>query len=497
MDGPSLHVMNLGNHEPELLGFGAFETTAFVTSVIVALYSLISNPTGRQRATDQSEYQVYAAWRLGLIAIAAQLHFMLIVILQLTQQSSVPINAKVWLTLLMISPWAPLAGTVRDTLTAAPRVRRMMRTRLTRNELAALLRDRFKFGQRSIALPLVRRRMHPNFVSLSGTTPPLDALRQCTLLAPYELVLCEQAMHAAQTEQRDALALGALWSVSQGSQPTALTRWHLRTWAVTGYLDVLARAWTTNSVTLAADCMPEVRTTRERARLLDVVDSLQQGGTVSDTLTARALRGRFCERCMLATRAAVEAFLESSERGHTDMRARVWVRDLDMNWQGGFERIMDVMWEATFIENTGQKVDYADDRSRDFGDRAKVTTTKMMALLFLLARSVMYSGVEESIYKKVAEIMDAGPFRGSWWVRFWVRLGERLQTKKPLSGSGNFVISIGDGIRAEFKATLRDIIDEDMASAVEHFVENPIRDSVCSCAECRLRGAKLIFTRCV
>lgn len=489
--------MSSNGEDPVFLGYGAFETTAFLTSVLVALYSLIPNPTGHQRATDQSEYEVYAAWRLGLISIVAQLILMCITILQLILQTAVPRNAKVWVVLLMVTPWAPLAGAVRDTLTAAPRVRRMMRTRLTRNELAALLRDRFKFGQRAIAIPLVWRRMQVGpsalYTSAKSSTstpmPPLIALRECEALAPYELQLCEQATQAAQTGQNDALALGAMWSVSQGAQPSSLTRWRLWVWAVTARIDLLARTWTVSTVPLAADCMPEVGLPLERARVLDLVDELQQGGTVSDELAARALRRWFCERCVLATRAAVEAFLESSERGHTDLRAKVWVRNLEMDWKGGFERSVDVMWEAAFIENSGQKVDYAEDKSRDFGDRAKVTTTKIMALLFLAARSVMYTEEEQFIYKKVADIMNAGPFRKDWWARYWARFEQRLV------GKGELGANTRGGIKAEFKATLRDIIDEDVEMIVEQFVQNPITESLCSSTECCLHGEKLIATR--
>lgn len=55
----------------------------------------------------------------------------------------------------MITLWAPLTGDVRDTLKYGLSFLRMMRARLTHNELTALIIDRFKLVQRGIEPPSV------------------------------------------------------------------------------------------------------------------------------------------------------------------------------------------------------------------------------------------------------------------------------------------------------------------------------------------------------
>jgi len=170
--------------EPIFLGFGAFETTAFCTAIVVAAYSLISNPKGRQSGSDQAEYEVYAGWRLAVFSITAQISLMIAVIVSLSNQPGMTAKAALWVTALMTAPWAPLAGRVRQTLWSFPRVRRMMRARVTRNEIAAVVRDRFLFGQRGIALPVI---IYHSENILPGH--PLAALRANKRLAPHEHLL--------------------------------------------------------------------------------------------------------------------------------------------------------------------------------------------------------------------------------------------------------------------------------------------------------------------
>ncbi len=333
--------------DPTFLGYGAFETTAFLTSILVAGYSLISNPKGRQGASDQSEYQVYAGWRLAVVAITAHVVLMVLVIVTISLQRGINTRTVLWVAALMLAPWAPLAGRVRQTLSSAMRVRRMMRMRVTRNELAAVMRDRFKFGQRGIALPVIiyhAERKLPHH--------PIEALRENERLAPHEDVLRRVAEEAAQTDSTDghALELGSMWAMNQGMQPSAIPRYEYVAWRVMSALDILARVWTVQALKLRVDPMPEVPGPRVRARVLDIADVLQTGGTISDALVARGMGDRYCDRCKLATRGAVESFLESSERGHTDLRAKEWLRGVGTDWRGRFERIIDVMWEVCFVD---------------------------------------------------------------------------------------------------------------------------------------------------
>lgn len=474
--------------DPLFLGFGAFETTAFCTAVFVACYSLISNPTGRQGSADQAEYQVYSGWRFAIISILAQLILMIIVIVQQIRSSQVSPSAKIWLIALMIAPWAPLAGKVRDTITSGAKVRRMMRNRLVRNELAAIVRDRFKFGQRGIALPSI---IHHATQSLPN--PPLAALKHNKALIPYVDELRKQAVAAAQTDNSYALELGSLWTMNQSLQPSSISKTHLFMWKLVTKFDMLARFWTCKTIDIDADPMPEIHSMMDRARYLDMADLLQQGGTVSDELMTRGMK-KFCQRCCLATRCAVESFLESSERGHTDLRAGVWLRNIGMNWRGNFERVMDVMWEAVFIDAKASKIDFLEqDSSPDFGDRTKITTTKTLALLFLIVRSLLKTSKEHPTFQHVASIVRDGPFVRSWWDRYWSVLAQRLSTKPSMPGSSIDDNKIGEKTRAEYKAALRQVIDEDMSSIVREFLHHPINDSICGDSGCFLNGAKLIL----
>ncbi|CDF40073.1 unnamed protein product [Chondrus crispus] len=478
--------------DPEFLGFGAFETTAFLTAVLVASYSLISNPTGRQSSSESAEYQVYAGWRFALIVLFLQLSLMLFVIVQQSFKPEVPANAKAWLIALMVAPWAPVAGKVRDTVTSFYRVRRLMKSRLTRNELAAIIRDRFKFGQRGIALPSII------FHATGGDTPahPIAALRANSYFAVHEDALREQAEATAQTDEPCSLDLGALWAMNQSRQPTSISRTRLFLWRGVSACDLLARAWTEPRFCLDADPMPGIKSDMERALYLDVADLLQQGNTVSDELMERGLR-RFCERCRLSVRGAVEAFLESSERGHTDLRAGKWLKNIGMNWRGQFERVIDVMWEAAFMDAKGFKLeisqkDDVQDESPDYDDRAKVTTTKTFALLFLIIRSLLKANGEHGAYETVAAIVRDGPFTRVWWERYWARLEEIVRAKRVKGGPADLekpVVCVQ--MRADFKAALRDLVDDDVKGIVEEFLQHA-DDSLCGDTECYLNPAKIL-----
>lgn len=477
--------------DPEFLGFGAFETTAFCTAVLVACYSLISNPTGRQSSTERAEYQIYAGWRFALITLFLQLVLMLIVIVEQIRTTSVPANAKTWLIALMVAPWAPLAGKVRDTVTSFRRVRRLMKSRLTRNELAAIMRDRFKFGQRGIALPSI-------IFHATGETPshPIAALRANNFLREHEDALRMQAEAVAQTDEPKSLELGALWAMNQSLQPGSISRLRVLFWRGVSAFDLLARKWTEASFRIEADPMPAVSSVMERALYLDVADLLQQGDTVSDELMERGL-GRFCERCRLATRCAVESFLESSERGHTDLRAEKWLKNVGMNWRGQFERVIDVMWEAAFMDAKALKIEVHEkdgdkDNSPDYDDRPKVTTTKTFALLFLIVRSLLRTNGEHGAYKTVAAIVRDGPFTRVWWDRYWERVEKIVSRKRQAAGGDGWdKVVVDEKIRADFKAALREIVDEDVKAIVEEFLEYPT-DGICGDDACFINNAKIV-----
>jgi hypothetical protein len=318
-------VMREFGDEPKFLSFGAFETAGFFATILVALYSFVRNPEGLQGEDDQAEYDVYSRWRCAIIVIAVHVTLMVTVLIYLVVNGTTA-KATWWVLALMLAPWAPLAGKVRNTITAWGRVREMMISRVTRNEVAAIVRERFKFGQRALSLPLVvhyahRGRYLPVY--------PMEAMKAHPAFRALENDVLHQAQVAMETGNKSALKLGTLWTVDQGPQPEdigaigRLTRLYLSRW------DPLAYLWTKPERKLPCSPFPTLHPPFEdrgrQARILDMVDSLQQGGTISDGQMQRAMNGRHCLHCRLATRGAVEAFMESSVKSHGDIRPHVWL----------------------------------------------------------------------------------------------------------------------------------------------------------------------------
>eukprot|EP00170_Pyropia_yezoensis_P003665 contig_15411_g3676 len=359
----------MATDDPMFLRFNAFETTAFFTSLMVALYSLIPNPTGRQGPTDRSELLVYAGWRDAVLVIGAHLTFMAIV-LGVLLGSDASGKSIAWVLLLMAAPWAPLAGSVKRTLGSWRRVRSMMLARTARNQMAAIAREYFLTGQRGIAAARI-------VYHVTGALPvtPLEALQDVPALATHVDAIRRaatppgvapagsgkapaggRAEGARAAEAGKLLDMGILWAVHQGPQPWDARRRRLSLSAMAAAMDPLARLWTRETVPLLVSPFPAYQDAagvprrmplRQQAELLDMMDELQTAGTLSDSLAARSLRGRFCDRCALATRGAVEAYLESDVRGHGDMRADAWLRNVNFQWHGHYEAMVDVLWEAT------------------------------------------------------------------------------------------------------------------------------------------------------
>lgn len=358
---------------PEFLGFGAFETAGFFSAILVALYSLLRNPEGVQGEDDKAEYDVYVGWRRAITIVLIQVVLMVAVSVYISVNGATG-EATWWVVALMLAPWAPFTGKVRNTLFAWRRVRYMMRSRVTRNELAAVVRDRFLFGQRALVVARVVNHAYK-------LTPvlPLQSLRQNTALRSHEDALRVQAENAMEVKGEDALPLGILWTVDQGPQPADISCFDLISRLYFSRVDVLAWRWTNRRFKLPCSPFPVMEPTNlgqgDEARILDVIDTLQEGGTISEKHMQRAMQSRHCELCRLATRGAVEAFMESSFKSHSDIRVARWLRHIEIDWRGKYERIVNIMFEAVFMGDA--RGDYAPtsqtdiDHSRDFGNRQK------------------------------------------------------------------------------------------------------------------------------
>lgn len=363
--------------EPKFLNFSAFEPSGFFAAMSVACYSFVRNPEGIQGEDDHAEYDVYAGWRRAFTIILLHAVLMLTVLLLVTLDGASSSSAF-WLGALMLAPWAPVAGAVRNTLTSWRRVRDMMRARTTRNEVAAIVRERFKMGQRALCVAAVVR-------VCGGGVPiePLASLRRNVGLRAWEAEIRLQAAKAMETGSGEALELGVFWTVDQGPQPADIGRVDRFVRFYASWMDPLVWLWTVRLFDMPCSPFPEftkaVESIGAQARVLDVVDSLQQGGTIGEAQMRRAMVGRHCLRCRLATRGAVEVFMESSAKSHGDLRASVWLKDIGTDWRGNFERIINICNEAVFMgEARGDRVPSADDLSPSYGDRSKGTVTDQL-----------------------------------------------------------------------------------------------------------------------
>ncbi len=141
------------------------------------------------------------------------------------------------------------------------------------------------------------------------------------------------------------------------------------------------------------------------------------------------------------------------------------------------------------MEASADRVDYdEDDPSPSFGDRSKVTTVKIIALIWLVIRSIVHSEGEHQAYADVAKIVREGSYTRKWWDRFWNELAHKMGDTVQLRSE-----QVEDGTAAKFKATLRKLIDDDMREIVNIFVHNPIDKNLCGDKNCSLSDAKLIL----
>lgn len=148
------------------------------------------------------------------------------------------------------------------------------------------------------------------------------------------------------------------------------------------------------------------------------------GGTIPD-VRLRPLLEDLCGKCGTAARAAVEAFLESSDRRHAGVPGADWFAGtLGFGPWGLSEVVLQSMRQAVFVDNTGLPIESRPPLSAD-GDAAAATAAQtsagkdvsddVLTLLFLLSRSLL-GGVDalEGVRRRVVTALD----RPHWWLRY-------------------------------------------------------------------------------
>lgn len=504
-------VLNLQRQDQrEFLGFGIFETTAVVVAVFVAGYVLVGDPTGTQHAQDVSEYTVYAQWRWAMLFLIGDLGFMLAVLahelVDCWRGSDVS-----WLVLLMFAPWAPVARQVRLTLGAWSRVRTMMRARMVSNTLAAVLREGFYLGYPGISTAAVG-----GFVFQTGPPDDFDVPDdltddKCGTIDPEDNIRSQIRRALARSsglpqtksalrhgpQLTDSAGFGLWWFKHMPCLDPLAIRWsmeplvplkdpffHLwpeptqgtpsRWTRILTWPHFVARATSDDQAEASGSHIPSALPFK-RVRILDVIDLLQPGGTVSEARLQVLHSHAVCERCIMAVRAAVEAFLESSSRQHAGARVARWFKGVTVKWYGGVAPCLDMMWEACFSDNAGLRVD-GDPGSEGSAKRPPVSSTDLtswfLLFLFLVSRSLLHEACSLS---RVDALVRTHLRPDSLWPLFWDAMRAKLAHTSPTVGA-TFKVQSDKAVELLMDDALVDTVDAHVVGAVVNALCDTLMD---------------------
>lgn len=516
-----------------LFGGGAFETTAFFVALFVAAYQLVGDPTGDQGARDVSELSVYRQWRSGMLALVVYVMFAGAVFVSqlLTSRAGADLW---WLMALMLAPWAPVAGVVWRTVRSSGRVRSMMRTRGSRNRLTAVLREYLALG-------------HP------GLTPTWAACQEFPDYKPSLLYVPHDLAPPCAGENVRFEVIANLWAscglpmtledIQAGRQisdyPAAIA--HVRRVLS---CDLLARWWSRHAAIVspsppgplfkrgAVRCrsrsggpvqllspfqyptdaggyeqrdmaerkdMPPRRPLlpMEEGVVLDMIDAVLPTGTLSQERVA-SLAASSCDRCILAYRAVVEVFLESSSCGHVGIRASEWFRELRIDGDSLLDFEIFTLRAAVIPDNGGQRVEgvpatdpAAAGGAPGSGMSSREATDEVFKLLFLVARALVGASV---VLEPVRTRIHERYHTYVWWTSYWKALRGCMQSavadgRLPEGRSKSRVF--GDLMNA----ALRETVDGEVRGLLQCIPVRtpgscvPIR-GVCDRDGCALHGAR-------
>lgn len=511
------------------LGYGPFETTAFVVAFFVTVYQLLPDPTGEQGAADACELDVYRQWRTAMVCLVGYVAFVAAVVVQQLLDGWTGRDLW-WLVALMLAPWAPVAAVVFRTVTSARRVRAMMRTRGCRNRLTAVLREFLFLGHGSLSVAAVSSWLRP--VPPPGLpTVPLD-------VAPKKYAADVQYTVSSIIHKAHMLPLSAE-AMAEGPQLDAHVGAPLRWICTVVRADPLARWWSRHSAytmpTVSRTDDDEVEPSRcrrvlgpctrngtarggeqtlvlspfhprqgklshlEETLILDVIDAVLPSGTLSDRRLA-FLNRLLCGHCSMAVRAAVEAFAESSNRQHDGVRAPLWFKDITVIWTPSFRRVLDVMRHGALVDNSGVLVegDPTDGipSSQDGAGYAPLSamqaTDQVMTLLFFLSRSLLGGSTVLAPLREHLSRRLHSHESGDWWASYWASLRARLGRSTAWQQSIKQATR-QDEIGRLMDAALRDTVDAEVRGVLQLLLDGERSDwsgeprpRLCQSARCFL-----------
>lgn len=428
--------------ERSFFGYGIFETTAVLVAFLVALFALINDPTGWRHSPDVSELKVYRQWRRGMCLLILNVVFTVVVIV-LDVKNCWTGSDVVWLLLLMFAPWAPLAKTVSRTVRAGPAVSSMMRSRVVSNTLAAALREGLRLGAPSLSRAAVARhifglpaaksvRVHEDVVKICSR----DIVQQIEAAFVPDVNLPFTLASWLDGPQVENWGRFYLWRLKMAGSYDPVMRFMSRgkfrfqdPFPTNGDSSLSENGDPSSSVwwrTLFSSSKPSLNQCLFNGRdlTLDTIDELQAGGTISDS-RQRFLKTRsICPFCITATRAAVEAFLESSARNHVGVRSSEWFDGVLVESYGGVSACLQVMKRSCFSDNKGVSLDekpnvcvssYPTRHPCECGS----STSRLLLFLFLVSRSLLHDATS---LRPVAEMMRMQLGPETVWKNFWEQM---------------------------------------------------------------------------
>lgn len=487
----------MGNDEPwDVLWTGAYESTAFITALLVGAFSFIPDPTGYQDATDAAEILVYTYWRYAIVVVGLDILFKVIVLV-VQWANGVRAYTIVWTLLLMMAPWAPLLNKVVAAVLAWGSVRSLMCNRVTRNEVSCVLREYLRMGDQSLTTAAATEMVvgvearfgMPSKVLQDAVRRLRDSRSHCES-KEYE----EKVQTLLKNVENYGISVWMLTRRARRQEPLSRLRGHhsWRLWLRRA--DKWTGAWTREEVRLVADPFPPERFSRlnephqregadggrqprmplsTRAYVLDVIDDCHRGYTLSQKHTSTTLPENLCKRCTLAFRGAIETFLESSTRAHEGVQAREWLFDTQMDWLGGFDKVADGLWEVAFAYPVALRVDdgdlvddYGAAGTVQKGPNPTVTTRKFLVFLFLIARSLLsVCKPLESVGEHVSKRLHSR----DWWHEYWTAVLAALRKDRNHNETYDDWM---DGIRS---TVMRDLTAAEMRTLVRLLADHPMR----------------------
>lgn len=208
----------------------------------------------------------------------------------------------------------------------------------------------------------------------------------------------------------------------------------------------------------------------KRVRILDAIDLLQPGGTVSEARLQVLQSHAVCERCIMAVRSAVEAFLESSSRQHAGARVTRWFKGVTVKWYGGVAPCLDMMWEASFADNAGLRVD-GDLATGDGPQQHPVNSTDLtswfLLFLFLVSRSLLREACSLS---RVDMLVRRHLQPDHLWPLFWDAMRAKLTRTSA---------NVGATSKVQSDKAVEQLMDDAIIATIDEHVVGAVVEELC------------------